>query len=286
MPRHGNKQITANPGKPRANGFRQKHTLGQNFILDEAFQEELAAASGVLPDEGVLEIGPGLGGLTKALAARGARVIALELDERLIPILRVSMEKYPNVTVAQGDALRVDLAALTAPLGAFHVVANLPYHITTPFLTMLLSSDLPLVSIHVMLQKEAADKLVAAPGTPEYGPLALRAQWRAQPRIALSVPAARFTPPPKVDSAFVSMPMRKAPPVAVRDEKLMFRVISAAFALRRKTLLNNLMPAFQLSREDAAAWLEGAGIAPDARGETLDIAAFARLADWYLDRFI
>ena len=264
---------------PHKGGYRAKQALGQHFLSDEHLLDELVRLSAVGEDDTVFEIGPGMGGLTIALAKAVKHVVALEVDEDLLPILRVTLHGHDNVQVVQGDVMTADLQALLGPLGPFHIVANLPYYLTTPILNRLLHLPLPLQSINVMVQKEAADRLVARPNTPSYGPLAILAQYRAMPRVAMDIPRTAFLPPPKAESVFVCMPMRTQPPVQVKDEAQMFRLVGAAFAMRRKTLANNLMPAFGLNREQAEAALTEAGLDPRVRGEALDLPAFARLSD-------
>ena len=259
--------------------FRPKRSLGQNFLTDDALFEQLVDLSGVGQDDAVLEIGAGAGGMTKALSARCRQVIAIEVDETLLPILRVSLEKCKNVQLVHGDVLRLNLPELTAPLGLFHIVANIPYYLTTELMTLLLNGSMPIQSISLMVQKEAAQRMVARPGEEGYGMLAVRAQYFYDPRIMLDVPACLFTPPPKVDSAFVVMPRREKPPVRVTDEALFFKVASAAFAMRRKTMENNLIASFRVSREQAKAWLSQCGIPEGARGETLSIQDFAALGN-------
>ncbi len=270
-------------GKPRRakEEFHHKRSLGQNFLTDDQLFEQLVDLSGVGKDDAVLEIGAGAGGMTKALSARCRQVIAIEVDETLLPILRVSLEKCKNVQLVHGDVLRLNLPELTAPLGPFHIVANIPYYLTTDLMNLLLTSAMPIQSINLMVQKEAAQRMVARPGEEGYGMLAVRAQYFYEPVIALDVPACMFTPPPKVDSAFVVMPRRKAPPVQVRDEALFFRVAAAAFAMRRKTMENNLVASFRVSREQAKAWLAQCGIPDGARGETLSLKDFAALSETY-----
>ena len=270
-------------GKPRRakEEFHHKRSLGQNFLTDDQLFEQLVDLSGVGKDDAVLEIGAGAGGMTKALSARCRQVIAIEVDETLLPILRVSLEKCKNVQLVHGDVLRLNLPELTAPLGSFHIVANIPYYLTTDLMNLLLTSAMPIQSINLMVQKEAAQRMVARPGEEGYGMLAVRAQYFYEPVIALDVPACMFTPPPKVDSAFVVMPRREAPPVQVRDEALFFRVAAAAFAMRRKTMENNLVASFRVSREQAKAWLAQCGIPDGARGETLSLKDFAALSETY-----
>ena len=259
--------------------FHHKHSLGQNFLTDEGLLCELAALSGVTGDDCVLEIGAGAGGLTKALAGLCREVRAIEVDGTLIPLLRVALEKYDNVSVIHGDVMRLNLKEITGDWAGFHVVANIPYYLTTDLLTLLLKSDLPLLSVHVMVQKEAALRIVARPGEEGYGMLAVRAQYGFDPRIVREVPAEMFTPPPKVDSAFVAMPRRRRPAVETKDEALFFRVAAAAFAMRRKTMANNLIASFRAPREQAEAWLRRCGLPENIRGEALSLADFAALAD-------
>lgn len=263
----------------RQEGFQHKHSLGQNFLTDAGLLEALIDETGVGAQDHILEIGPGGGDMTRLLADRCKTVTAVEIDRDLIPILRVVMDHADNFTLVQGDILRVNLPEIMAEKAPYHVVANIPYYLTTDLLTLLLKGDLPIRSINVMVQKEAAQRVLAQPSTPEYGPLAVRAQYYTAPRLARIVEAACFTPPPKVDSAFLCMPWRQTPAVAVRDEKRFFKIVNAAFALRRKTLCNNLISAFHLQREEAEIWLARAGLSPTVRGEALSLQQFADLAN-------
>lgn len=269
--------------RPRKNSgeFHHKHSLGQNFLEDEALVAALVDSTGVGADDHILEVGPGAGIMTKILAARCKSVTAVEIDDTLLPFLRLKLEQFDNARIVQGDILRVNLPEIMADKGAFHVVANIPYYLTTDLMHMLLTSRLPIKSINVMVQKEAAQRMVGGPSADEYGPLAVRAQYHTTPVVAHIVPAACFTPPPKVDSAFVCMPWRETPAVKVQDESLFFRVVNAAFAMRRKTLTNNLMNAFRLEREQAVAWIERAGLDAGVRGEALNLQQFADLANAY-----
>lgn len=261
------------------NEFHPKRSLGQNFLTDDALFDQLVALSGVGREDAVLEIGAGAGGMTKALARVCRTVTAIEVDATLLPILRVALEKCGNAHLVHGDVMRLNLPEVTAPMGPFHVVANIPYYLTTELMTLLLTSSMPIRSISVMVQKEAAERMVAQPGEEGYGMLAVRAQYYYAPRIALDVPACLFTPPPKVDSAFVVMPRREKPPVTAEDEGMFFRVAAAAFAMRRKTMENNLIASFRVNRDQARQWMEQCGIAAGARGETLSLQDFAALAN-------
>ena len=264
--------------KKDKSGFRAKQALGQHFISDTALLDDLVSLSGIRQEDHVFEIGPGLGSLTVALAGKAKTVIAMEVDPRLIPILHVTLHGLESVKVVEGDIMTADLKRLLSPIGPFKIVANLPYYITTPLLNLLLNADLPILSISVMVQKEAAERLVATPSTSSYGPLAVLAQYKAEPQIVRMIDAAQFNPTPKCDSAFVVMPFREHPPVQVQ-ENIFFKLVNAAFAMRRKTLLNNLMPAFNLSRQTAAGLIQAAELNPNIRGEALSITEFARLSN-------
>ncbi len=259
--------------------FHHKRSLGQNFITDEALFAQLVDLASVGEGDAVLEIGAGAGGMTKELARRCRKVLAIEVDGTLLPILRVALEEYKNVELVHGDVLRLNLPELTAPLGEFHIVANIPYYLTTDLMNLLLSSAMPIRSISLMVQKEAAQRMVARPGEEGYGMISVKAQYFYDPAIVLDVPACLFTPPPKVDSAFVVMPRRVQPPVNARDEALFFKVAAAAFAMRRKTMENNLIASFRLSRIQAQSLLAQCGIPEGARGETLSMTQFAALAN-------
>ena len=266
----------------RDSQLRYKQGLGQNFLYDDDLLAALVEASGVEAEDDVLEVGPGSGGLTKHLCRKAHHVLSVELDERLIPLLKAFMQEYDNFTLIEGDVMSLHLPEVTAGLRKpLSVVANIPYYITTPLITMLLTSGLPLKRMALMVQKEVAEKIMAQPGDGAWGMLAVRCQYYCEPEIAMQVPAACFTPPPKVDSAFVVLPMRQEPAVQVRSEEDFFRVAGAAFALRRKTMTNNLCATFRMSREDAAALMAAAGLDEKIRGEKLTLAELARLADAY-----
>jgi 16S rRNA (adenine1518-N6/adenine1519-N6)-dimethyltransferase len=264
----------------RESNLRYKQSLGQNFLYDEELLAELAEAAGVTKDEDVLEIGPGCGSLTKHLCDRANRVLAVELDGRLIPLLEAFLAEKKNLTVAQGDVMALNLRELTAGLKKpFAVVANIPYYITTPLIRLLLSGDLPVSRLALMVQREVADKILAAPGEESWCPLSILCRFLCEPRLAMHVPARMFTPPPKVDSAFVVLPLRDRPAVDVKDRELFFRVVNAAFALRRKTMLNNLCASFRMEREEALRVMAEAGLDERIRGEKLTLEELAALAD-------
>lgn len=268
--------------------FHHKHSLGQNFIEDEALLEQLAELSMVTGEDCVLEIGPGMGALTKPLAGRAKKIVSLEIDHTLLPFLRVALERHENAVIVQGDVMKTDLAALAKEHfggeASLRVAANLPYYITTDVITKLIKELPQAKSIAVMIQKEVGDKLLSEPGDEGYGPLAILCQYTCHVRRALDVPAACFTPPPKVDSSFMVLERRQQPLYTVRDEALFLRLVKAAFAMRRKTLLNNLISGMALDRESAQACLESAGISATARAEALSIEELGALANAIADR--
>lgn len=264
----------------RESNLRYKQSLGQNFLYDEALLASLAAEAGVTKDEDVLEIGPGCGSLTKHLCENANRVLAVELDERLIPLLRAFLDQYKNLTVVQGDVMALNLPEVTKDLKRpFAVVANIPYYITTPLIKLLLTGGLPVSRLALMVQREVADKILAEPGDEAWGPLSILCRFLCEPRLALEVPAEMFTPPPKVDSAFVVLPLRDKPAVEVKDREMFFRVAGAAFALRRKTMVNNLCASFRMERAEALRTMEEAGLNEKVRGEKLTLEEIARIAD-------
>ena len=264
----------------RESNLRYKQSLGQNFLYDEALLASLAAEAGVTKDEDVLEIGPGCGSLTKHLCENANRVLAVELDERLIPLLRAFLDQYKNLTVVQGDVMALNLPEVTKDLKRpFAVVANIPYYITTPLIKLLLTGGLPVSRLALMVQREVADKILAEPGDEAWGPLSILCRFLCEPRLALEVPAEMFTPPPKVDSAFVVLPLRDKPAVEVKDREMFFRVANAAFALRRKTMVNNLCASFRMDREEAFRVMTEAGLDEKIRGEKLTLADLAAIAD-------
>ena len=264
----------------RETELRYKHSLGQNFIYDEDLLAALAEASGVGAEDDVLEIGPGTGSLTKHLCDRAHRVLSLELDERLIPLLNAFMSERDNFTLIQGDVMTANLGELTKKMRKpFAVVANIPYYITTPLITRLLSGEVPISRMALMVQKEVADKILAKPGEEGWGPLAVRCQYFCEPYQAMEVPASAFTPVPKVNSAFVVLPFRSEPAVRVRSEEDFFRITGAAFALRRKTMTNALSAVFHLERAEALELMNSAGLDEKVRGEKLTLEELAALAD-------
>jgi len=263
--------------------FRHKHSLGQNFIEDEFLLEQLAELSLVTKEDSVLEIGPGFGALTKPLARRAKQIVSLEIDQTLFPILNVALEHYDNAKVVHGDVMKTDLSQLVEEAFgsecSLRVAANLPYYITTDVLTKLLLTLPQAKSIAVMIQKEVGDKLLAQPGDEGYGPLAILCQYYCEVRRALDVPAACFAPPPKVDSSFMALERRMDMPCRASDEAYFLRLVKGAFAMRRKTLVNNLISCFPIDRAQAVAAIEAVGLAAQCRAEEVSIEQFCRLSD-------
>lgn len=269
-------------------GFRFSKSMGQNFLTAAWVPERIAAESGITSADGALEIGPGVGCLTAELAKTAGRVTAVELDARLRDVLAETLGGYDNVSVVFADALKTDLRALCAEaLGerSWKVCANLPYNVTTPLLTAFLESGC-FESITVMIQKEVAERLCAAPGTGEYGAFSVLVQWYAEPCLLFDVPPHCFVPQPKVTSAVVRMDRRATPPAEVNDVKFFFRTVRSAFAQRRKTLSNALRSGFpELDRAEVDAAIAETSLPPTVRGETLSLAQFAALSNALLRRF-
>ncbi|MFW5438597.1 16S rRNA (adenine(1518)-N(6)/adenine(1519)-N(6))-dimethyltransferase RsmA [Paenibacillus apiarius] len=269
----------------RKHGFSFKKSLGQNFLVDMNVMRRIVDAAELDAATGALEIGPGIGALTEQLAKRTGRVAAVEIDQRLIPILDEVMEPYPNVQVVHGDVLKVNLRELFRE--QFHgvekvsVVANLPYYVTTPIMMKLLEERLPLKHIVVMIQKEVAERMAASPGGKEYGSLSVAVQYYAVPELVCTVPGTVFIPQPNVESAVIRLRVREEPLVQVADEQRLFEVVQASFAQRRKTLWNNLKARYGnvCGTESLAEAVASAGIEPTRRGETLSLEEFARLSD-------
>ena len=265
-----------------AHGINFRKEFGQNFLMDPYVVERIADAAGETADRTVLEIGPGIGTLTRELAARYRRVLALEIDRGLIPVLAETLADCPNAAVLNLDAMKADLSALLAEdfaKGPVSVCANLPYYITTPILMKLLECGLPFESITVMVQKEVADRLCADAGSRDYGAISVAVAYYGSAEKCFFVPAGKFLPPPKVDSAVVRIKLYKTSPYADADRDLLFRVVKAAFGERRKTLANALSQGFnELSKDLISSCISSIGLDPGVRGERLDIHAFVDLS--------
>lgn len=266
-------------------GFSFQKKFGQNFLIDENVVEKIVRDAGVTKDDFVLEIGPGIGTMTQILCENAREVVAVEIDDKLIPILMEdTLSWYDNVTVIHEDILKLDIVKLANERNGgkpIKVVANLPYYITTPIIMGLFESHVPLDSITIMVQKEVADRMQVGPGTKDYGALSLAVQYYAKPQILLNVPASCFMPRPNVDSAVIQLTRYEKPPVEVADEHRMFRLIRASFNQRRKTMTNSVgnSPELSVSKEQMAAALEKCGLSATVRGEALTLAQFAELAN-------
>ena len=242
--------------------------------------------AGVTKDDFVLEIGPGIGTMTQLLCEQAGGVAAVEIDTNLIPILKETLAEYDNVTIINEDILKVDIKKLAEEKNGgkpIKVVANLPYYITTPIIMGLFESNVPIDSITVMVQKEVADRMQVGPGTKDYGALSLAVQYYSKPQVVINVPPECFIPRPNVGSAVIRLTRYKEPPVKVRDEKLMFKLIRASFNQRRKTLANGLnnSPEINFSKEEITAAIESLHKGPSIRGEALTLSEFAALSDYF-----
>ncbi len=262
--------------------FRKK--FGQNFLIDPHVLDKIIEAAGIGKEDFVLEIGPGIGTLTQYLCERAGKVLAVEIDPKLIPILQETLSGYDNIEIIHGDILKQDIQGIADRYNGgrpVKVVANLPYYITTPIIMELFESHVPLANVTVMVQKEVAERMQAQPGTKEYGALSLAVQYYARPYLAANVPPNCFMPRPAVGSAVIRLDCLSRTPVAVKDEKLMFRLIRASFNQRRKTLQNGLTNSSGLdfSKEEIRQAIQAVGLDPAIRGERLGLEQFAALAD-------
>ncbi|MCI7019865.1 MAG: 16S rRNA (adenine(1518)-N(6)/adenine(1519)-N(6))-dimethyltransferase RsmA [Clostridiales bacterium] len=263
-------------------GFHFSKAKGQNFLIAPWVPQSIAEQAGVDETAGVLEIGPGIGSLTQQLCLRAKKVCAVELDERLEPILDITVGEFDNLEIIWNDVLRLDLPALVK--GEFQELrpmacANLPYYITSPILTALLEADC-FESVTVMVQKEVAQRIAAAPGSPDYSAFTVFCQYYAEPELLFDVPAHCFLPQPKVTSAVIQLKVRKSRNWDILDEDIFFRTVRASFAMRRKKLSNGLASGFLELGKSGAAWvIEQAGFDANVRGETLGIPEFAKIAN-------
>ena len=267
-------------------GFKFAKSLGQNFLIDPQVPYDIAAASQADATCGVLEIGPGIGCLTDQLCKRAGKVVSVELDQRLYPVLGETMASYPHFILLEADAMKLDFAQVVqthfdglTPI----LCANLPYNITTPVLTKIVTSGV-FESLTVLIQKEVAQRICAQPGTPDYGAFTLLIQYYTQPELLFFVPPTAFLPAPKVTSAVLHCRTRKTPAVQVSDETAFWRTVRAGFALRRKTLVNSLQTGWTLPKETLTDAVTTCGFSPDVRGERLSLADYAALTEELLNR--
>ena len=258
--------------------------FGQNFLIDGHVLDKIIAGAGVTKDDMVLEIGPGIGTMTQYLAEAAGKVVAVEIDRNLLPILQETLADYDNVKVIHADVLSLDLEKLVQEENGgrpIKVVANLPYYITTPIIMALFEQHVPLANVTVMVQKEVAARMKSGPGSKDYGALSLAVQYYAEPYIVANVPCNCFMPRPNVDSAVIRLTRYEEPPVQVNDEKMLFKIIRASFNQRRKTLQNGLNNSSELNftKDQIAAAIAEAGFSPSVRGEALTLEQFAKLTD-------
>ncbi len=284
MPTLGNPKNTIEIIQKYQFAFQKK--FGQNFLIDTHVLDKIIAAAGVTKDDMVLEIGPGIGTMTQYLAEAAGRVVAVEIDSNLIPILKETLKDYDNITLINNDILKVDIRALADEYNGgrpIKVVANLPYYITTPIIMGLFENDVPIDNITVMVQKEVADRMQVGPGSKDYGALSLAVQFYAEPYIVANVPPNCFIPRPSVGSAVIRLMRHTTPPVEVTDPALMFRLIRASFNQRRKTLQNGLnnSPDIPYTKEQIAEAIGTLGVPAAVRGETLTLEQFAVLANYF-----
>ena len=266
-------------------GLHMNKRLGQNFLIRPDVVAQIAETADLKPGDPVLEIGPGIGTLTQALAETGAAVTAVEIDSHLLPVLDKTLEHYDNVRIIHGDILKTDIAELMGHK-PFKVCANLPYYITTPIIMGLFENHVPVESITIMVQKEVADRMKTGPGSKDYGALSLAVQYYAKPELVANVPPNCFMPRPRVGSAVIRLTRHTEVPVEAEDEKLMFQIIRASFNQRRKTLVNGLgnAPELHIPKEMTTEVLEEMGLSASVRGEALTLAQFAELSNRILEK--
>ncbi|MFJ7828452.1 16S rRNA (adenine1518-N6/adenine1519-N6)-dimethyltransferase [Psychrobacillus sp. OK028] len=273
-------------------GFSFKKSLGQNFLIDPNILRNIVSHADLTKDSAAIEIGPGIGALTEHLARTAGKVVAFEIDQRLLPVLADTLSPYDNVEIIHADILEANVQQIFAnQLQNYKdvmVVANLPYYVTTPILLKLLMDRLPIRGMVVMMQKEVADRITAIPGTKAYGSLSIAIQYYMEAEIAMIVPKAVFMPQPNVDSAVIKLTRREVPPIEVIDEEFLFKVSRGSFVQRRKTIINNLqssLPNGKAKKDLIIQALEKIGVDPTRRGETLSIEEFGKLSNELYEEF-
>ncbi|TRM11106.1 16S rRNA (adenine(1518)-N(6)/adenine(1519)-N(6))-dimethyltransferase RsmA [Lentibacillus cibarius] len=272
-------------------GFSFKKSLGQNFIIDTNILQKIIHSAGIHKTSGVIEVGPGIGALTQQLAIAADKVVAYEIDQRLLPILKDTLQAVSNTTIIQQDILEADVRAMMNDYfntgQPVHVVANLPYYITTPILMKLLREKLPVASFTVMIQKEVAERMAAEPNCKQYGSLTIAVQYYTDAEVVMNVPRNVFMPPPNVDSSVLKLTKKTERPVEIDDEEYFFTLVQACFAQRRKTLRNNLLRHFgdAVDKDTISSVLNEIDIDPARRGESLNMTEFAVLANAFYRKF-
>lgn len=263
-------------------GFKFSKRLGQNFLIDDSVLEDIIEASQITPEDFIIEIGPGVGTLTKLLLNKAKGVCAIELDSDLIPILNEELKGYENFEIVHGDALKVDFNEIIGEKKSVKIVANLPYYVTTPIISRLLNGNYDINSITIMIQKEVAERIAAKPNTKEYGALTLLVQYYCSVEIIRKVSPKAFIPQPKVESMVIKLNKFEAPRVSLKDKELFFKIVRESFNMRRKTLSNSLKN-IKLEKDKLMLAFKNADIDPKRRGETLSIEEFGKLSDCILD---
>ena len=270
-------------------GFNFSKSMGQNFLINPNICPKMAKSCGVTKNDSVLEIGPGIGVLTFELASLANKVVAVELDKRLIPVLNETLNEFNNVKIINSDILKIDIKNLIEKEFSgqrIFVCANLPYYITSPVIMKLLESKLPIESITVMVQKEAAERICAEPGTRNSGAISLAVRYYSDPKILFNVSRGSFLPSPNVDSTVIKLSLLKTPPVSVKDEKLFFNTIKASFSKRRKTILNSLSAGLSIPKEVTSDMLKRSSLSNNLRAEQLTLENFAAISNnlYYINK--
>ncbi len=269
----------------QANGLTFHKGLGQNFLFDDFFLSQIVDSGDITKDDVVLEIGPGLGVLTTRLAEKAKKVIAVEIDQNIVPVLQKLTVAYNNIEIINRDILKTDLSEILPADEKVKVVANLPYYITSPIIMKLLTEGKFINTIVIMIQKEVADRIVALPSTKDYGALTVAVQYYSNPKKMVTVPAGAFIPPPKVDSTVLRLDIPETPKYSPQCEKTFFRVVKGAFGQRRKTLVNALSSAFsEFTKDDIKDAIVNCNLQENVRGETLSIEKFTEISDFLLNK--